>query len=1096
MSPASDCGCCATVAPAVPATVENRPGLSAVAYRIGSFASFRQAIVDELSRTPELAALSTRVSEDYTITTIELWAAVADVLAFYQERIANEAFLRTATLRDSMLRLVRLIGYELGPGAAATAQLAFTLESGALATIPAASRVQSVPGEGETPQKFETLAALAADGRLNRLRLRPTPVPDTPLAAGRRSAIVAPGAAALAATFAAAPGDRVVVYGASALEIITVQALRVEDDQAWLDWTTPLAGNFASVAIDPSATGSGACAIGRTLRMFGSAAPKTWVQAKLKVASDPTSTYLDTATTSFALTADGSNGSNELFLDGRHDGLQPGTGLLLVVSSGATTATRRVLVASVRQGRAERGPVADTVTQLTVKDPSPAVVLNLSSVITGSVADVLILELRGAPLLFWPYRFPATLSAPAACLPGRRAGWNAIELERRIAKGRYGAGILLDAGALLPPRPLLLADADPARVVSATVAGSSLVGADLAIEPTATDATTAATLGFGPGAARRATALVSAPLGATLTLPNSVRELLVTIGTAPPLPVSLGTALPASTTPFAVAAALQTALRAASAAPGFARARVIATVGATLSEQALVLVPGVTEDAVLIAPSPTDGDTVLALGLDASHVRWVDGLLSGPVGPLGGGLVGALRISLGIDPPRDQTLALSPGGGLVLAASTLAAMTGGPALGIDAERLLVFPRIPTPDQRQFLRVALATTASLALDGASAVLLGNVVAASHGETVRNEVVGDTDASLAFQRFTLKKKPLTFVPSITPGGLASTLSLLVGGVRWTEVPTLYGAGPRDEVFITRRADDGTQSLQFGDGVTGARPASGRQSLVATYRHGIGLAGRVAASKLSTLLDRPTGVKGVTNPLAADGGADPQALDSAREAAPGTVRTFGRAVSLRDFEDTALMAGEVAKACATWVWTGERRAIHLTIAAQGGAAFSADALDRIAATLATERDPNHRLLIGNHSAVAVCVTASLSVDPAWVNDSVLAAARAALLNALSFEQRRFAEPVFLSDLYRVLQDVAGVVSVDIDRLDLKSSNAAFRAAHGVDDSLPQPQPRLLMLPARPGGGVGAVLPAELAWVELPTQDILLSASGGLTS
>ena len=51
-----------------------------------------------------------------------------DVLSFYQERIANEAFLRTATERRSVLELARLIGYELAPGVAAGTCLAFTLE--------------------------------------------------------------------------------------------------------------------------------------------------------------------------------------------------------------------------------------------------------------------------------------------------------------------------------------------------------------------------------------------------------------------------------------------------------------------------------------------------------------------------------------------------------------------------------------------------------------------------------------------------------------------------------------------------------------------------------------------------------------------------------------------------------------------------------------------------------------------------------------------------------------------------------------------------------------------------------------------------------
>ena len=54
--------------------------------------------------------------DDLAIALLDAWATVADVLTFYQERIANEGFLRTATERRSVLELARAIGYELEPG--------------------------------------------------------------------------------------------------------------------------------------------------------------------------------------------------------------------------------------------------------------------------------------------------------------------------------------------------------------------------------------------------------------------------------------------------------------------------------------------------------------------------------------------------------------------------------------------------------------------------------------------------------------------------------------------------------------------------------------------------------------------------------------------------------------------------------------------------------------------------------------------------------------------------------------------------------------------------------------------------------------------
>jgi hypothetical protein len=132
-----------------------------------------------------------------------------------------------------------------------------------------------------------------------------------------------------------------------------------------------------------------------------------------------------------------------------------------------------------------------------------------------------------------------------------------------------------------------------------------------------------------------------------------------------------------------------------------------------------------------------------------------------------------------------------------------------------------------------------------------------------------------------------------------------------------------------------------------------------------------------------------------------------------------------------------------------------------------------------------------------VAVLVGASLIVDDRYVTADVLAAARQALLDSLSFDRRSFAEPVYVSDVYAVLQGVKGVVAVEVERLDLKSSDSTFRADHGVDDALGQPQPHLLMLPARPSAGLGSpVLPAELARVESPPTDVTLRATGGIQS
>jgi hypothetical protein len=161
------CGCGG--APALsPITIDNRSGLSAISYRVGTWGTFRAAMIAGLSQSqyPQLAGLSTRDNGDFSLALLDAWATTADVHTFYQERVANEAYLRTAAERMSVGFLAGLIGYQPRPGVAASTFLSFSLDTSSGAppttTIPVGTQVQSVPGAGETSQIFETVAAIEA----------------------------------------------------------------------------------------------------------------------------------------------------------------------------------------------------------------------------------------------------------------------------------------------------------------------------------------------------------------------------------------------------------------------------------------------------------------------------------------------------------------------------------------------------------------------------------------------------------------------------------------------------------------------------------------------------------------------------------------------------------------------------------------------------------------------------------------------------------------------------------------------------------------------------------------------------------------------
>jgi hypothetical protein len=172
----NQCDCCDGISAATPVLIFNLPGQASLAYRVGDHSRFKASLQAglSLSNDPSLRALKARGDGDFAIALLDAWATVGDVLTFYQERIANESYLRTATERRSLLELSRLIGYVPHPGSAASVYLAYQMEEAAGApsrvTIAAGSQVQSVPEQDELPHIFETSETIEARVAWNNLR--------------------------------------------------------------------------------------------------------------------------------------------------------------------------------------------------------------------------------------------------------------------------------------------------------------------------------------------------------------------------------------------------------------------------------------------------------------------------------------------------------------------------------------------------------------------------------------------------------------------------------------------------------------------------------------------------------------------------------------------------------------------------------------------------------------------------------------------------------------------------------------------------------------------------------------------------------------
>jgi hypothetical protein len=149
---------------------EPRPDYN-VNYLARDFESYRQALLDFTSE--RYPSWKDRLEADAGMMLAELMSALGDEMAYYQDRVAREGYLETATQRRSIQRLARFVDYDIHDGLGASAWLDFQVSLGASGLIPAGTpvrdrneRIAFEAGAG----LFETLPGFPVDSRLNALK--------------------------------------------------------------------------------------------------------------------------------------------------------------------------------------------------------------------------------------------------------------------------------------------------------------------------------------------------------------------------------------------------------------------------------------------------------------------------------------------------------------------------------------------------------------------------------------------------------------------------------------------------------------------------------------------------------------------------------------------------------------------------------------------------------------------------------------------------------------------------------------------------------------------------------------------------------------
>ena len=1030
------CDCCTGTRVATPALTANRPGLNALAYRVGTHATFLETMKARLSNLameipaldesvqPEankiypLHDLTTRDASDPAIALLDAWATVADVLTFYQERIANEGYLGTATERRSILELARLVGYKLRPGVASSIYLAYTLDDQSKPVeIAAGARAQSIPGPGELPQSFETFEPVNARKEWNDLKprmMRPQSI--TKANAEFISAIYFEGTETnlkpndpLLLVF---EGEKEGESEVPVLRKIKTVETQFADKRTKVTLQLSFTHEVFRKAIgqvverylkETSCVDALDHVVARTLDVLKVLEEATVPNSPVPI--DLPKLVFENLEKLRDLNIDADKSGNaraqkwisnlmdELLKNLR--GLQVDVAKPTLVTSGPLVTGEGPSNVSIAT-RTEFTPkaafanLANLARPLSLREslqPSTSLRLQRDEKHIFDTGQDTIPQLFAAlnqnigtsAYQAWAN---ATVTGPStvkiyalrvtASLFGSAAPRRVLEIDRRKGK-------ILKTGEY-PIVEMIGPPEEPVGSVKHEVENSIQLDSSydkilpdtwVVIDMSGVERDKLQNMRVTDVLITRTNKVVPSVSVAKYGISGKTTNLKLNDGWFK----------------FKDEAHLVES-------PDDEFQLIRQTVVHTQSEQLVLAQEPVSEDVCggrielgALYDGLYSGRRLIVSGerTDISNTRGVNA--SEPV------------ILAGVEQSYDKTL---------------------------------------PGDKIHSTLILANKLAYTYKRDSINIYGNVVKATHGET-RNEVLGGGDATKPLQQFTLKQPPLTYVSAPTIEGVASTLEVRVNDVQWHETDSLAGLSHQDRKFIARTDDDGKTSIVFGNGREGARLPTGVENVKATYRNGIGRVGNVIAEQVSLLMTRPLGVKAVINPLRASGGADKESRDQARRNAPLAVTALDRLVSTQDYADFARTFAGIGKASATRLTDGHRQLVHLTIAGVDDIPIDehSDLYRNLRQSLHQFGDPYQAIQIDVRELMAIVISARVRVLPDYQWETVEPKIRAGLLSRFSFEQRELGQPVILSEVMSTIQLVAGVAYVDVDVLDSVSES-----------------------------------------------------------
>jgi hypothetical protein len=305
------------------------------------------------------------------------------------------------------------------------------------------------------------------------------------------------------------------------------------------------------------------------------------------------------------------------------------------------------------------------------------------------------------------------------------------------------------------------------------------------------------------------------------------------------------------------------------------------------------------------------------------------------------------------------------------------------------------------------------------------VFGNLAVATQGKTEKPVVLGNGDSRASFLTFSIPKTPLTYLvsKSATPPEVPQ-LVVTVDNLEWKQIPSLFSAGPKDQVYIVREDTGGQSFVQFGDGETGARVPSGVGNVAVTYRTGTGAHGALKPGASADVGGKITGLDTVSLLDESTGGAPSEDPAKARQSAPGKIQSLGRLVSLRDFETETLGIPGVSVASAAWEIVDNVPAVAVTVLMDTGRAAELSTVTQLLHNYNVCRGPQRFSIIvlpGHRSYVYLDI--SIALAPSYLEENVFPDVRSTLASFFS-PARGFGAREYRSRIEGVVQNVEGVL------------------------------------------------------------------------